>query len=74
MQLARMKIDGITFMVVMCVSNHGRMVNEGMQYFHLMSQHYLITHWVEHYACMVDFLGCTISLMKMVKFISNMPL
>jgi pentatricopeptide repeat protein len=31
MQLAGMKPDGITFIIVLCACSHGRMVDEGSQ-------------------------------------------
>eukprot|EP01018_Ginkgo_biloba_P030278 Gb_21443 [translate_table: standard] len=74
MQLAGMKPDYITFIAVLSACSHAGLVDEGWQYFHLMSHQYLITPRVEHYACMVDLLGRAGHLDEAQEFIKRMPL
>ncbi|KAH9292199.1 hypothetical protein KI387_042614, partial [Taxus chinensis] len=53
---------------------HAGLVNEGWQYFDIMSRDYSITPRMEHYACMVDLLGRAGQLNEAYNFIQNMPL
>ena len=74
MQQAGMTPDSITFTAVLSACSRAGLVNEGLQYFEHMKQNYHITPSVEHYACVVDLLGCAGRLNEANNFIENMPL
>eukprot|EP01018_Ginkgo_biloba_P019068 Gb_40768 [translate_table: standard] len=74
MQQAVMEPNEITFIAVLSACSHSGLVDEGWQFFNLMSQDYCITPRVEHYACMVDLLGRTGNLDEAWNLIKQMPL
>ena len=51
------KPDRIAFLEVLSSCGHGGLVNEGLQYFALMTDVYKLVPDPEHYACVVDLLG-----------------
>ncbi|XP_021902379.1 pentatricopeptide repeat-containing protein At4g16470-like isoform X1 [Carica papaya] len=58
----RMKIEGfrpnyVTFLAVLCACSHGGLVDEGWEYFSLMTRDYGIQPRGQHYAAIVDLLG-----------------
>eukprot|EP01018_Ginkgo_biloba_P015526 Gb_39725 [translate_table: standard] len=57
MQQASTRPNHITFVGLLSACSHAGLVDEGWQYFNLMSQEYQIVPSIEHYACMVDLLG-----------------
>ena len=58
-ELAGMKPNDVTFLCILSACSHAGLVDEGQHYFNSMSQDYDITPRGEHYACMVDILGCS---------------
>ncbi|CAN4111264.1 unnamed protein product [Withania somnifera] len=54
--------------------SHVGLVDEGWKYIDSMSKDHGIIPRMEHYACMVDFLGRSGSLEKAVQFIKSLPL
>ncbi|GJN18235.1 hypothetical protein PR202_gb05375 [Eleusine coracana subsp. coracana] len=73
LKLGDPKPDGITFKTVLGACAHVGMVNEGLQYFYLMSN-FGITPDVEHYGCIVDLLGRAGLLDEAFDFIKKMPM
>ena len=69
----RMKLNDVTFLCVLSACSHAGLVDEGQHYFNSMSQDYDITLRVEHYACMVDILGCSRQLQEADEFIKQIP-
>eukprot|EP01018_Ginkgo_biloba_P030840 Gb_14956 [translate_table: standard] len=74
MQQTNIKPDPITFTGLLSACSHAGLVDEGLQYFHCMSQDYCIIPRVEHYSCMVDLLGRAGRLDEARDFIKNMSL
>ena len=58
-ELARTKPNDVTFLCVLSACSHAGLVDEGKHYFDSMSRDYDITPRGEHYAYMVDILGCS---------------
>ena len=59
---SRMKQEGfapdkVTFVGVLCACTHAGFVDEGTQYFYTMEREYGVVPEIEHYGCMIDFLG-----------------
>ncbi|KAH8973883.1 hypothetical protein BDL97_01G071100, partial [Sphagnum fallax] len=57
----------------MMACSHAGLVDEGLQYFSLMASDYNISVNQEHYACMVDILGCSGLLGEAEDLIKTMP-
>ncbi|KAH9301975.1 hypothetical protein KI387_013558 [Taxus chinensis] len=74
MQQVGLKPDYVTFIEVLSACSHAGLVNEGWQYFDIMSRDYSITPRMEHYACMVDLLGRAGLLYEAYDFIKTMPI
>jgi pentatricopeptide repeat protein len=51
------KPDGIVFLGVLSACNHGGLIEDGLQYFVIMTRGYRINPSPEHLACLVDLLG-----------------
>ncbi|KAK4752933.1 hypothetical protein SAY87_021731 [Trapa incisa] len=49
--------DGITFLGVLCACSHCGRVEEGMEYFEIMREKFMIQPTIKHYGCMVDMMG-----------------
>ncbi|KAL5555673.1 hypothetical protein UlMin_037909 [Ulmus minor] len=49
--------DEITFMALLNACTHGRLVEEGIAYFDLMTKKYGIKPQIEHYGCLIDLLA-----------------
>uniref|UniRef100_A0A0D9XWJ2 DYW domain-containing protein n=1 Tax=Leersia perrieri TaxID=77586 RepID=A0A0D9XWJ2_9ORYZ len=50
-------VDGVTLLSVMCACAHAGLVDEGMEYFHIMETEFRIEPRIEHYGCVVDMLS-----------------
>eukprot|EP01018_Ginkgo_biloba_P033346 Gb_20187 [translate_table: standard] len=74
MQHAGMMPDDTTFTGILSACSHAGLVEEGWQYFDLMSHDYCFTPTLKHYACMVDLLGRAGHLDEAYDFINNMPI
>ncbi|CAL9165402.1 unnamed protein product, partial [Musa hybrid cultivar] len=65
--------DSITFTVVLAACSRAGLVEEGRQYFDLMTNEHLIVPSPDHYACMVDLLGRAGRLTDAYELIRSMP-
>lgn len=74
MRTARGKLDGITFIGILCACSHMGLVDDGLNYFHLMINEYSIEPRIEHYGCVVDLLARAGLLEQAVEFIRKMPI
>ncbi|KAK9132980.1 hypothetical protein Scep_012508 [Stephania cephalantha] len=63
----------VTFLAVLSACSHAGMVNEGWQYFYLMTRDYGIRPRAKHYATMVDLLGRAGKLYEAYEFVKNSP-
>ncbi len=61
------------FICLLSACSHAGLVDEGLQYFSLMASDYNISVNQEHYACMVDILGCSGLLGEAEDLIKTMP-
>ncbi|XP_076881171.1 pentatricopeptide repeat-containing protein At2g39620-like [Bidens hawaiensis] len=57
MQSNLVEIDPVSFLSLLSACRHAGLVNEGKHVFNLMKEKHNIEPKLEHYACMVDFLG-----------------
>ncbi|PIA28328.1 hypothetical protein AQUCO_07200173v1 [Aquilegia coerulea] len=73
MQALEMKMDGITFIGVICACTHAGLVEEGRSYFDSMVKDYQIKPTMEHYACMVDLYSRAGKLKEAMDLINEMP-
>ncbi|GLT46971.1 hypothetical protein SLA2020_206960 [Shorea laevis] len=67
-----LKPDKITFLGVLAACTHGGLVHEGRRYFQLMTEEYMITPNLQHYACMVGLIGRAGLFEEALLFIKNM--
>ncbi|KAL7117105.1 hypothetical protein ACP275_03G050400 [Erythranthe tilingii] len=74
MRKARLKIDGVTFVVVLYACSHSGRVDEGINYFQNMKKDFGVAPEIEHYACMVDLLGRGGRLDEAVELIKDMSM
>ena len=68
-----MKPNDVTFLCVLSACSHVGLVDEGQHYFDYMSRDYDITPRGQHYAYMVDILGCSGWLQEAYEFIKQIP-
>ncbi|KAL4327743.1 hypothetical protein AHAS_Ahas13G0130600 [Arachis hypogaea] len=64
--------DDVTFLGVLTARSHARWVSEGCQVFYLMVNCYGIEPRADHYACIVDLLGCWGNLKEAEEFIDKL--
>ncbi|KAL5728637.1 hypothetical protein ACHQM5_001701 [Ranunculus cassubicifolius] len=57
MQRENVKPNQVTFVGVLSACSHAGLVDEGRDYFDLMTKTYALVPLTEHYACMVDLFG-----------------
>ncbi|KAL4559301.1 hypothetical protein LXL04_031439 [Taraxacum kok-saghyz] len=70
---AKINPNDVTFLGVLMACSHASMVDEGKQYFNIMSKNYRLKPRVSHFGCMVDLL-CRAGLLQEARdFISEMP-
>lgn len=74
MRRERFSPDEITFVGVLVGCSHGGMVEEGRQYFHLMTNEYGLQPNIKHYGCMVDILGRAGLLDEAFRFVETMEI
>ncbi|VVA37680.1 PREDICTED: pentatricopeptide [Prunus dulcis] len=67
------KPNSFTFTAVLTACRHAGLVEEGRKHFESMIKDHSISPGIEHYACMVDLLGCAGCLLEAYKFIETMP-
>lgn len=68
------KPNEVTFVAVLSACSHVGMVSEGKKHFDSMVKEYGLVPRMEHYACMVDLLGRSGSLVEALEFINSMPI
>lgn len=73
MQFTSTKPDRVTFVGVLSACCHAGLVDEGRQYFDIMTRFYHITPAMEHYGCMIDLLGRAGCLDEANDLINKMP-
>ncbi|BBG99063.1 Pentatricopeptide repeat superfamily protein [Prunus dulcis] len=67
------KPNSFTFTAVLTACRHAGLVEEARKHFESMIKDHSISPGIEHYACMVDLLGCAGCLLEAYKFIETMP-
>ncbi|KAL5813199.1 hypothetical protein ACOSQ3_028149 [Xanthoceras sorbifolium] len=70
---AGVKPNEITYIAVLSACSHVGLISEGWKHFRSMSEEHGIVPRMEHYACMVDLLGRSGSLIETLEFIRSMP-
>lgn len=65
--------NGITYIAVLSACSHVGLISEGWKHFRSMYEEHGIAQRMEHYACMVDLLGRSGSLVEALQFIRSMP-
>eukprot|EP01018_Ginkgo_biloba_P007740 Gb_39702 [translate_table: standard] len=68
------KPNHVTLLCVLSACCHAGLVDEGRQYFDLMSQYYRIKPEMKHYVCVVDLLGRAGRIDEAQDFINKMPI
>ncbi|CAN1310926.1 Pentatricopeptide repeat-containing protein At1g09410, mitochondrial [Linum perenne] len=71
--LENLKPDSITFVSVLSACNHGGLVEEGKRYFRSITELHGLSPTLDHYACMINLLGCSGSIDEAVDLIASMP-
>ncbi|XP_011620815.1 pentatricopeptide repeat-containing protein At5g56310-like [Amborella trichopoda] len=74
MREERARLDGITFVGVLCACTHAGLVDEGSRNFHSMTHDCHNTPTIEHYGCMVDLLGRAGRIEEALELIKRMPI
>ncbi|PIN01113.1 hypothetical protein CDL12_26385 [Handroanthus impetiginosus] len=73
MLIDRVKPDSITFLGLLSGCSGQGFVDDGIEFFHLMSSKYGLNPNVKHYGCMVDLFGRAGKLEKALEIIENSP-
>lgn len=73
MELAQVKPDDITFLVVLKACSHAGLADEASYYFKRMCEHYGIEANSDHYSCFVDVLSRAGRLYEAYEVIREMP-
>ncbi|XP_064959445.1 pentatricopeptide repeat-containing protein At3g02330, mitochondrial-like [Musa acuminata AAA Group] len=73
MQLEKVRPNHTTFVAVLRACGHVGLFDEGMSYFHLMTNHYELEPQLEHYSCMVDIVGRSKGIIEALELIDKMP-
>jgi pentatricopeptide repeat protein len=63
----------ITYIAVLSACSHVGLISEGWKHFTAMNKEHGIVPRMEHYACMVDLLGRSGSLLEALEFVNLMP-
>ncbi|XP_026430552.1 pentatricopeptide repeat-containing protein At5g66520-like [Papaver somniferum] len=71
---SRVKPNAITFFGLLSGCTHAGLVKEGLMYFKRIKSEFGIEPTVEHFGCVVDFLGRAGLIAQEVDFVNNMPL
>ncbi|KAI4297007.1 hypothetical protein L6164_036919 [Bauhinia variegata] len=71
MLMAGVQPNSITFLGLLCGFSHQGLVEEGIQYFHLMSSEFKLKPGVKHYGCLVDLYGRAGKLEKALELIES---
>nr|GMD33459.1 putative pentatricopeptide repeat-containing protein At1g03510 [Ipomoea batatas] len=73
MEMANIKPDGITFLVVLKACSHAGLADEARMHFSRMQDHYGVEATSDHYACLVDVLSRAGKLYEAYDVIKQMP-
>jgi pentatricopeptide repeat protein len=65
--------NDVTFVCILSACSHAGLVDEGIQFYHFMTQNCMISAKLKHYACMVDLLGRAGHLQEAENVIKMMP-
>lgn len=65
--------NSITFLGLLCGCSHQGFVEEGVEYFHMMSSKFNLKPGIKHYGCMVDLFGRAGKLEKALEIIGTSP-
>ncbi|OVA05351.1 Pentatricopeptide repeat [Macleaya cordata] len=71
---AGVKPDDVTMVAVLNACAHGRLLDQGWKYFHLMEKDYNLIPKIEHYGCMIDLLGRIGRVREAYELITVMPM
>lgn len=63
----------VTYIAVLSACSHAGLIDEGWRHFNSMYKIHGVVPRMEHYACMVDLLGRSGSLLEVIEFINSMP-
>ncbi|KAK9106784.1 hypothetical protein Syun_022795 [Stephania yunnanensis] len=74
MNAAEIQPDAVTLLGLLYACNHSGMVDEGLAYFHYMTDKYGIPPTIKHYGCMVDLLSRAGRLNEAYEFIKDLPI
>ena len=74
MMEARLRPDGVVFLILLYACSHSGMVDQGLSFFRAMAGEFGVTPGPEHYACAVDILGRAGRLQEAEKLIEEMPM
>ncbi|KAF7845516.1 pentatricopeptide repeat-containing protein [Senna tora] len=73
MLMAKVRPTSITFLGLLCGCSHQGLVEEGIQYFNLMSSQFNLKPELKHYGCIVDLFARAGQLMKAFELIQTSP-
>ncbi|KAF3444431.1 hypothetical protein FNV43_RR14123 [Rhamnella rubrinervis] len=74
MEQIGLKLDSMSFAVILSACSHLGLVGEGQKYFNQMQRLYDIRPTMEHFGCMVDLLGRAGLINEAYEIIKNMPM
>ena len=73
MLMAGVQPNSITFLGLLCGCSHQGLVEEGVEYFHMMNTEFNLKPGIKHYGCMVDLFGRAGKLEKALDMIGTSP-
>ncbi|XP_057501408.1 pentatricopeptide repeat-containing protein At3g56550-like [Actinidia eriantha] len=73
MMVAGVQPNSITFLGLLCGCSHQGLVEDGIEYFHMMGSKFGLKPEIKHYGCMVDLFGRAGKLEKALEMIENSP-
>ncbi|KAK1410872.1 hypothetical protein QVD17_37413 [Tagetes erecta] len=68
-----LKPDHVTFVSLLSACSHAGLVNDGLEYYSLMSETFGVDVGIEHCVCIIDLLGRSGRLLEAESFIKKMP-
>ncbi|KAJ4971448.1 hypothetical protein NE237_004547 [Protea cynaroides] len=73
MLMANIRPNSVTFMGLLCSCSHQGLVEEGVEYFHIMTSQFNLKPDIKHYGCIVDLYGRAGKLEKALEIIRSLP-
>ncbi|KAL4554498.1 hypothetical protein LXL04_039329 [Taraxacum kok-saghyz] len=67
------KPDHVTFVSLLSACSHGGLVDEGLEYYSIMTKKFGVDVGIEHCVCIIDLLGRSGKLLEAESFIKKMP-